>query len=191
MGVQRDKVRGIAVQFVLLVLLTGGLGASVLFAPTNESALGVARAAAQGCLDAEERALLEKINEFRKRNGRKPLRLETQLMRAAEHHAEDMTGMRKVVGHTLSDGTSSKQNLLNFGYPADEAYTGENLAAGWDWDTAREAFNFWRHSRDHRKNMLNRHFRAIGIARVYDAKSTYRWYWVTTFGSVIEEPMTC
>lgn len=191
MGVQRDKVRGITVQLGLLVLLTGGLGASVLFTPTNQSALGMARAAAQGCPDAEERALLEKINEFRKRNGRKPLRLETQLTLAAEHHAEDMTGMDKVVGHTLSDGTSAKQNLLDFGYPADEAYTGENLAAGWDWDTAGEAFNFWRHSRDHRRNMLDRHFRAIGIARVYDATSTYRWYWATTFGSVIEEPLTC
>jgi len=184
-------VRGITVQFVLLMLLTGWLGASVLLTPTNQSALGVPRATAQGCLDAEESSLLEKINEFRKRNGRKPLRLEAHLMRAAEYHAEDMTGMNKVVGHTLSNGTSAKQNLLNFGYPADEAYTGENLATGWNWDTAGEPFGFWRHSRDHRRNMLNSHFRAIGIARVYDATSTYKWYWATTFGSVVDEPLTC
>jgi hypothetical protein len=36
-------------------------------------------------------------------------------MRAAEHHAEDMTGMSKVVDHTLSDGTSAQQNLIDFG----------------------------------------------------------------------------
>jgi len=75
----------------------------------------------QGCPDAEENDLLTTINQYRKRKGRKPLRLETQLMRAAEHHAEDMTGMRKVVDHTLSDGTSAQQNLIDFGYPAHSA----------------------------------------------------------------------
>jgi uncharacterized protein YkwD len=43
----------------------------------------------------------------------------------------------------------------------------------------------------HSSNMLKKNFRAIGIARVYDATSTDTWNWATTFGSVIEEPMTC
>jgi uncharacterized protein YkwD len=96
-------------------------------------------------------------------------------MRAAEHHAEDMAAMRKVVDHTLSDGTSAQQNLIDFGYPADTASWGENLAVGTTWNTAKEAFDFWRHSRGHNSNMLKKNFRAIGIARVYDTTSTYTW----------------
>lgn len=192
MGVRRDKVRGIAVQFVLLMLLTCGLGASALFSSNGQSAARVALATVQECPDAEERAFLQRINRYRKSKGRKPLRLETQLMLAANHHSNDMTGMKVVdTTHVLSDGTTAQENLLDFGYPADTAYWGENIAVGTTWDTADEAFSFWRNSRGHNSNMLKKNFRGIGISRVYDATSTYTWYWTATFGSVVEETPTC
>ena len=58
-------------------------------------------------------------------------------------------------------------------------------------DTGAEAFTSWKGSPDHNRNMLNGRFRAIGIARVYDANSTYGWYWTTTFGSVVDTQPAC
>ena len=114
------------------------MGLAVLVIPTGPGV--VVSATDQGSPDAAERTILTTINQYRKRKGRKPLRLESQLTRAAEHHAGDMTGMSEVVDHTLSDSTWAQQNLIDFGYPADTAYWGENLAVGTTWDTANEAF---------------------------------------------------
>jgi len=190
-GVRRDTLRRITVQFVLLTLLTSGLGHWAIVGPDASGVAQAVRATGQECPDAQERAFLVKINRYRKSRGLKPLQLEKQLMLAANNHSEDMTGMGKVVDHTLSDGTSAKQNLIEYGYPADAAYWGENLALGTNMETAGVPFSFWSHSQGHNRNMLNKHFHAIGIARVYDERSKYQWYWTTTFGSTIEVRPTC
>lgn len=42
-------------------------------------------------------------------------------------------------------------------------------------------------SSGHNQNMLNPNYRVIGIARAYDAASSYGWYWTTDFGGTVDE----
>lgn len=179
---------------LLLALVLSGLSIPVLLAPgiaEDTGLLHVAYAAGQECPDAQEAAFLRTINKYRKRKGAKPLALSKPLMLAAHKHSQDMAKMRRVRNHNLLGGVTTKQNLRNHGYPVGRAMWGENLAYGTSWKTGRKAFNAWKRSPGHRQNMLNKRYRAIGIARVYDPSSTYKWYWTTTFGSVIGERPRC
>jgi uncharacterized protein YkwD len=138
--------------------------------------------------DAEECAFLRRINTYRKRHGKRPLRLSATLGAAAEHHSLDMaaTDHRH---HTLSDGTSAAKNIANHGYPTKT--WGENIAWGTPWDRAGDPFAWWRKSPSHDHNMLDGDYRAIGVARAYNAGSRYQWYWTTTFGGRAHASVRC
>ncbi len=175
---------------LLAALLAAGLGAASLSAPALSGNPGRAAAvtADQYCPDAQERALLEKINAYRAKHGKRRLRLSATLGAAAEHHSRDMaeTDHRE---HTLSDGTTALENLRDHGYRA--RVWGENIAWGVGWGTAAEPFAWWKRSRGHNRAMLDGDFRAIGIGRAYSADSRYGWYWTTTFGGRFDAGVGC
>jgi hypothetical protein len=83
--------------------------------------------------------------------------------------------------HTDSLGRSAYQRGIDCGYPQG---AGENLAAGSSWNSAQAAFDAWKASPGHNANMLFQYYQQIGIARLYNAGSTYGWYWATEFGAV-------
>ncbi len=139
------------------------------------------------CADAEERAFLTLINNYRAQNGRGPLRLTKTLAAAADHHSVDMA-TKNYFSHTLSGGVTWSQNIANHGYTY-STYKGENIAAGNA--TASATFTQWKNSSTHRANMLNTNFKAIGIGRAYNSSSTYKWYWTTTFGGYQDAAVTC
>jgi hypothetical protein len=89
-----------------------------------------------------EAAIVKHTNEFRARNGRKPLKVSRKLMGTARRQAWQQTrsGMR----HGYTSG-----------------WRGENIAAGQR--DAREAVNAWINSSGHRANMLGNHT-YIGVA---------------------------
>jgi uncharacterized protein YkwD len=128
--------------------------------------------------DSEERAMLDLINDYRRRNGAAALTLNDQLGAAAEHHSQDMA-KKNYFSHKLSNGISPGENILRHGYHY-HVY-GENIAAGQD--TANQTFQQWEGSSEHAKNMRDTDFQEIGIGRAYAQKSKYKWYWTTTFGS--------
>ena len=128
--------------------------------------------------DAEERAMLDVINDYRRQNGVGALTLNDQLGAAARHHSRDMA-KKNYVSHTLSNGDSPEENIKRFGYHG-YTYWGENIAAGQE--TADKTFQMWEASAEHAKNMRSSHFQEIGIGRAYKQKSKYKWYWTTTFG---------
>ncbi len=198
MHVDGKKVRSLIAHAALLAaLVLGGLGLPALGLPgferlaSDAGLVQVALAAGQECPDAQEAAFLRTINKYRKRKGVRPLALSKPLMLAAHKHSVDMSQMRQVKNHNLLGGVSTKQNLANHGYPVGRAAWGENLAFGTNRKTGVKAFNAWQSSSGHNQNMVNKQFRAIGIARVFDPNSTYKWYWTTTFGSVIGERPRC
>jgi uncharacterized protein YkwD len=129
--------------------------------------------------DREERAFLDLINDYRRRNGAKSLSLQNQLGAAADHHSQDMA-KKNYFSHKLSNGDSAEENIERFGY-TNCSYIGENIAAGHE--TAKAVMDAWKSSREHDRNMRNKHFTEIGIGRAYNRNSKYGWYWTTTFGS--------
>lgn len=145
-------------------------------------------------LDSQEQAFLNLINDYRSQNGIGPLQVSVTLQAASEWMSNDMA-TNNYLSHTDSLGRSTQSRLDAFGY----TYSpwGENLLGG-DSD-AQSAFNDWVSACDpdstgactyeHRANMLNGSYVAIGIARAYNANSDYGWYWATDFGGYLDQLM--
>jgi uncharacterized protein YkwD len=128
--------------------------------------------------DREERAFLDLINDYRRKNGARNLSLQNQLGAAAEHHSQDMA-KKNYFSHKLSNGDSpEKHRTLRL---HQLVLHWENIAAGHE--TAKAVMNAWKSSRKHDRNMRNKNFTEIGIGRAYNKNSKYGWYWTTTFGS--------
>jgi Cysteine-rich secretory protein family len=150
--------------------------------------LTTSNAAADGyCMDSEEQAFLQLINDYRAQNGVGPLVAVQTAGAAADYHSTDMA-MNNYFSHTLYDGTSWSQNMINFGYTQDGGYKGENIAGGYS--TASAVFAGWKASSAHNTNMLTTSYKAIGIGRAYGANSTYKWYWTTDFGGYVDGAAT-
>ena len=137
--------------------------------------------------DSTECGFLGLINDYRADNGLRALTLSATLGAAAEHHSRDMA-KNNVFSHTLSNGTTWQQNILDHRYLAGPT-TAENIAAGRS--SARGAFSLWVSSPGHRANMLDPGLYAIGIGRSYNEASKYGWYWTTTFGARSSRTITC
>lgn len=133
-------------------------------------------------LDSEQALFLTLINQFRMQNGAGPLQVSVTLQNASQWMSADMAA-KGYFSHTDSLGRDPFRRMADFGYPYSPA--GENLAAGYS--GAQDTFNQWQGSSGHRANMLNPGYRVIGIGRVYNASSPYRWYWTTDFGGYVDQ----
>jgi hypothetical protein len=117
------------------------------------------------------------------------LQMSQTLGAAAEHHALDMAATGNHT-HTLSDGTTWLQNIINHGYTL--SGRGENLA--WGYTSAQRTFDAWKSSPGHNANMLNSGYGAIGLSLVINGEGDWHeeWAWANTFGpSVVEPVVTC
>jgi hypothetical protein len=108
------------------------------------------------------------------------------LSKASDFHSREMAD-NNYFSHTLLNGVTWDKNVCNFGY-CYSTYKAENIAAGNA--TASATFTQWKNSSGHNANMLGSNFKVIGIGRAYNANSTYKWYWTTTFGGYVDEVMT-
>jgi uncharacterized protein YkwD len=129
-------------------------------------------------LDSEEAAFLDLLNAYRSANGTGPLTVDAELRSAARWMAEDMA-TNDYFSHTDSLGRDTFTRMDAFGYSYN-TWRGENLAAAVE--TAQAAMDIWKGSSGHNSNMLNPHYRAVGIARAYGPGSSFGWYWATKFG---------
>lgn len=130
-------------------------------------------------LSEEERLFIQEINDYRKENGLKALKVSISLCEASDMMAKDMKANPSLINHDHKDSAGR--------YPADRAgifnyndSVGENLAAGYK--TAEKAFEAWKNSDEHRNNMLNPNYKVMGIARRV-SNTDYAWYWVNMFGT--------
>lgn len=129
-------------------------------------------------LDNEEASFLTIINDYRAQNGLGPLVIDERLNGVARWMATDLAS-NNYFSHTDSLGRDPFARMDQLGY-AVNTWRGENLVAGTM--VATESFRMWRDSEGHRANMLGPNYTAIGIARAYDASSSFGWYWATEFG---------
>jgi len=183
--------RGI-IRIVMLLLagsIVGPATLPALAAPkSGVSELAVSEiSASQYRPDREECEMLRRINTYRTSKGLGALKLSKTLGAAAEHHSVEMAKYN-YFSHTLRNGVTWSENIVNHGYPSN-AYRAENLAAGNSgvWNT----FVQWRNSSGHNSIMLTSSYKAIGIARASNSDSDYGWYWTATFGSATSQTISC
>jgi hypothetical protein len=123
--------------------------------------------------------IVELTNQERAARNLPPLKLQFELTRAAMWLAYDQA-QYNYFGHRDCLGRSSSSRILSFQYK-NPAATGENIAGGHF--TPERVVNGWMQSPGHRRNILARKFREIGIG--YDENENSRFYkhWVQTFGA--------
>ncbi|MCR4404181.1 MAG: CAP domain-containing protein [Candidatus Acetothermia bacterium] len=109
------------------------------------------------------------------------LALSSPLNNAAVYHSQFMAD-HDCFDHVCPGEADVRTRIERFGYTGWTSY-GENIyKAPQGLETPEAAFEAWRNSSGHNKNMLTCQFEEIGVGRVYDANSGY-WYWTTDFGS--------
>lgn len=136
--------------------------------------------------DTAECDMLRKINAYRKSHNEKSLLLSRDLGASSEYHSKDMAE-KNYFSHDLKGGTSWEENIRNFGYKGSPI--GENIAAGYE--SVGKTFKQWQHSAEHRRNMLDKSYKVIGIGRAYDGHSEFGWYWTTDFGGDVDNTIKC
>jgi uncharacterized protein YkwD len=98
---------------------------------------------------------------------KQPLVVHTQLMAYAQHHADWMAKSEKMLHSKLQD-------IMNLGFVS----AGENVAYGAQ--TPEKVMALWLWSLNHRRNILQPTFNAIGCGAKKD--STGKLYWCVCFG---------
>jgi uncharacterized protein YkwD len=109
-----------------------------------------------------KRALAE-INAARHAHGLRSLRLDARLARAAAAHARSM-GQRGYFSHSSAEGSSAAERIRRY-YPG--AAVGEVIFWREPTATARQAIEAWLSSASHRRIVLGRAFRHVGISAVH------------------------
>jgi uncharacterized protein YkwD len=127
--------------------------------------------ASHRCLNPQ--AALAEINEFRAKNGLKPLVLDRRLSRAAAMQSEDQAGRR------ASAITARMDRSPRIVPRARAKIASENVASGQK--SFRDAMSYWERSSGHRENLLRPNVNAAGVAMA-QAESG-RAYWTLVLGA--------
>lgn len=101
--------------------------------------------------------VVSKTNAFRKANGLTALQVNDQLNELAQKHSEAMAKGRIVFGHAGFD----KRNAQASAKIKSLSSFAENVAYGAE--TATQVVDNWKNSTGHRKNMLGKTYRLIGV----------------------------
>ncbi len=113
---------------------------------------------------AHERQILDLINGIRYRYGLPSVSWHEQAAEVARAHSKDMNS-NHFFGHTsATTGLDPFQRLKQAGI--DYQLAGENIAAGFP--DAIEAYESWMNSPGHRKNILEKDFRQLGVGVYFD-----------------------
>ena len=114
--------------------------------------------------------LVQLVNDVRKRGcqcgdtyypSAPPIKWSNKLEQAALVHSNDMN-LNNYFSHTANDGSKASERIDAAGYQW-RAY-GENIAYGYS--TERDVVDGWVRSPGHCKNIMNRFFKEMGVARV-------------------------
>src|SRR5438094_4470353 len=157
-----------------LLLAVWALGLS--FSSASSAATRIDRGALSLSTQSD---LMGLVNAYRVNNGLQVVYASGALTAAAAWMAGDMAA-KNYIGHVSTDGRSPTQRMSAFGYPATSMYTGEDLGAGYA--SAGTVLAGWQASAAHNAVLLNPNYNSIGIGLVYEANSTYKWYWAADFG---------
>jgi len=118
------------------------------------------------------------VNRVRVEHGLPPLKLNLELCRAAQRMSDEilLTGN---FGHIDSEGHRADARAQQVGYEFD--WLGENLAAGQP--TLERTLHAWLNSPGHRENLLDPHYREMGLGYTRMEGSRYGTCWAQLLGS--------
>ena len=147
------------------------LAAAILVAPAPSARKG----AASSRVSLASHVLLQ-LNEVRVAHGLVPLKLSSNLSAAAEQHSAEMLA-DGYFAHDSANGSPFWKRIQRYYPSAQYGYwsVGENLI----WSSGRldaaSALKLWLSSPEHRANILNPHWREIGVAALLetDAPGTF------------------
>ncbi len=111
-------------------------------------------------------AVLEWINVIRKRQNRRHIVLDPDLNKFAQHYA-DLMADKNFISHTSPTGQSFASRVKLWGIEGD---VGENLSYG---TTFPKALSELENSASHRKNILEKKWRKVGVGIARNAKGEY------------------
>ena len=117
---------------------------------------------------ALESSVVARMNAVRRSHGLRALRMSRRLRTAAVFHSKDM-GRLGYFEHDSLTGTPFWRRIERF-YPSrgfSSWSVGENLLWGSDTYDATFAVREWMESPSHRRNMLSRDWREVGIGAVF------------------------
>ena len=118
------------------------------------------------------------INAYRAEKGLSALTLDPRLTQAAKAHSRDLAKAGKI-SHFGSDGSNPWDRVKRTGYGAKLA--AENIGTGQK--SVEEVIEGWKGSEAHNRNLLLPDAESIGIALVYDAKSSFKTFWTLVVGA--------
>jgi uncharacterized protein YkwD len=117
-----------------------------------------------------ESSVLVDINAFRGQHGLVKLRLNTQLTTAARAHSQQMA-QKGYFAHESADGSVFWKRLHGFYASSHSWSVGENLLWSSPGIDGARAVELWLASPEHRKNLLDPHWREIGVSAVHAAQA--------------------
>jgi uncharacterized protein YkwD len=127
-------------------------------------------------LKADEKRMLDLHNERRRSHDLRRLCVHPALQKAAREHSQDMI-RRDFFGH----GNIGKR-LKRYGY--NWSTYGENIAPDPGSPSPNPTFDTWMDSRGHRKNIMSRRFKEVGIGLATGShKGERKTMWTAAFGS--------
>ena len=111
------------------------------------------------------------INQVRRQHGKRDLRPNGQLQRAAQYHSEYMAN-HNCFSHQCSGEAHFKSRIAATGYRPGRC--AENIGAGYK--SAQRAVDRWMKSPGHRKNLLG-DYKEMGCGYAYRGGTRYKSYW--------------
>ncbi|MDO4720411.1 MAG: CAP domain-containing protein [Peptostreptococcaceae bacterium] len=120
---------------------------------------------------AKKKAMLELINQERRKAGVGELALREEVVAYADLRAREIV---QKFDHTRPDGSK-----FHSGMPVPYSWVGENIAAGRD--TAAGTMDQLMNSSGHRRNILRPEYTQVAIGYRYEPGSYYEHYWVQLF----------
>ena len=123
-----------------------------------------------------EQMVYDLTNSVRVRNGLEPLSWSSSAGQAARKHSNNMSE-QGFFSHTDPSFRSPGDRLNAEGIYYQKC--GENIIAGYG--NAILSSHGWYNSKDHRKNLLNKNFRYLGVGFAYGENSIYKTYITQNF----------
>ena len=124
-------------------------------------------------LTSLEQGVVTDLNAFRAAHNLPPLKLSASLTAAARNHSQQMEA-DGYFAHNSVDGTAFWKRIQGF-YPTSHYRfwsVGENLLWSSPDVDAQKALTMWENSPEHLKNMLDPHWREIGVSAVHALRAS-------------------